>query len=437
MAALRRFANEAGYAVNALTCHGQRRLTTVGGHSHLGVLSRQGCDLGARSLPPGIVGGSSCSRDLARRLDRREAWRRLDEGQQAAYVSAGAVAGAEAVPSLDPDEWCAFYINLARRPDRREKLLGKLARSNDVLLKQIRRVDAIDGKFLEISDDVVRSVIDEGALDRAKKAQRRGAYTIIHEGGRLVHFDNHFTAGGVACAMSHRRALELIADHPTAEWGLILEDDVCGAMPRADRVIADVLRKLPDDWDAVFLGYHDNMGAVHRDDGGTFAPDVDVSPLRWPLFGLFAWVVRKGVARQMVDQAFPISGQVDHALSSWLIHGRGRSYYVRSDHMVFFSPKSEDAEDSDIQTMLKVGELVKKYHSFEGYYNHVWGLDAMLEEYVNEGLDPEEAKEYAELLGGDAEHWDFLDFLRPDMHMGYPPPDAPAPDCPSADWFEN
>eukprot|EP00449_Zooxanthella_nutricula_P050820 CAMPEP_0198574060 /NCGR_PEP_ID=MMETSP1462-20131121/114132_1 /TAXON_ID=1333877 /ORGANISM="Brandtodinium nutriculum, Strain RCC3387" /LENGTH=47 /DNA_ID= /DNA_START= /DNA_END= /DNA_ORIENTATION= len=46
------------------------------------------------------------------------------------------------------------------------------------------------------------------------------------------------TEGAVACAMSHHKALQSIANHPTAEWGLILEDDVSKVVPHADGAIA-------------------------------------------------------------------------------------------------------------------------------------------------------------------------------------------------------
>ena len=160
-------------------------------------------------------------------------------------------------------EWCAVYINLARRPDRREKLLEKLAVSNAELARQIRRIDAVDGKWLRLLDDAVAEIVDEHALDKARHARRRGAYTIVHSGGRLLHFDNHLTVGGIACAMSHRLALQALVSHPTAKWGIILEDDIVAMVPRVEKVVARAISNLPEDWDALFLGYHDDAGRAH------------------------------------------------------------------------------------------------------------------------------------------------------------------------------
>ena len=167
---------------------------------------------------------------------------------------------------LPPDasqEWCAVYINLARRPDRRDKLLQTMEVSNSELAHQIRRLDAVDGKWLRLLDDAVAEIVDEYALDKARHARRRGAYTIVHNGGRLLHFDNHLTTGGIACAMSHRLALQAVVAHPTAKWGIILEDDIAAMVPRVEEVVSKAVASLPEDWDALFLGYHDDAGRAH------------------------------------------------------------------------------------------------------------------------------------------------------------------------------
>ncbi|CAJ1455560.1 unnamed protein product, partial [Effrenium voratum] len=233
--------------------------------------------------------------------------------------------------ALPDSEWCAVYINLARRPDRREELLNKLELSPQ-LLQHIRRIEAVDGRDLTLRDEALSQVVDEQALDRARHARRRGAYTIVHSGGRLLHFDNHLTLGGIACAMSHRLALQAVVQHPTAKWGIILEDDIAAAVPRAEEVVARMIGTLPADWDALFLGFHDDAGRAHEaayDHAGAELPEVPVRPMREPCFGLFAWAVRKEAAEALLANAFPIGS------------------------MIFFSPKSEEAEDSDIQTMVK------------------------------------------------------------------------------------
>eukprot|EP00930_Biecheleria_cincta_P097044 TRINITY_DN88789_c0_g1_i1.p1 TRINITY_DN88789_c0_g1~~TRINITY_DN88789_c0_g1_i1.p1 ORF type:complete len:459 (-),score=74.67 TRINITY_DN88789_c0_g1_i1:25-1401(-) len=338
------------------------------------------------------------------------------------------------------EEWCAFYINLSRRQDRRHKLLERLSEGNEGLLERLRRISAVDGRQLSFEDPAVQEIVDAYALERARQAKRRGAYTIVHDRGRLLHFDNHFTPGGIACAMSHRLALQAVAEHPTADWGLILEDDIAAVVPRADEVIAKIIEGLPADWNAVFLGYHDDDGRPHpaareAQAASSVLADVPVVELHGPLFGLFAWVVRKDAARALVDEAFPISGQVDGALSGWLAAHRGGCFKVRADSMVFFSPKSEEAEDSDIQSMATVNTIMDRFQCWQGYYDHMWGLDAMMEEYMLSGAgDGEELRELRELLSGSGNgeefgEWSQEDLLSPRV-FDTPPPlcDVPVPE---------
>merc|ERR1712083_284703 len=109
------------------------------------------------------------------------------------------------------------------------------------------------------------------------------------------------------------------------------------------------------------------------------------APLRFvtePVFGLYAWVVRKRTAQDLLNGVFPITTQVDHAISTWLLRERRRAYAVPSSQMLFFSPKSEVGEDTDVQTMATVDTMLEKHQSWEAYYEHVWGIDAMIEDYI-------------------------------------------------------
>eukprot|EP00929_Paragymnodinium_shiwhaense_P087636 TRINITY_DN47779_c0_g1_i5.p1 TRINITY_DN47779_c0_g1~~TRINITY_DN47779_c0_g1_i5.p1 ORF type:complete len:181 (+),score=34.80 TRINITY_DN47779_c0_g1_i5:186-728(+) len=166
--------------------------------------------------------------------------------------------------------------------------------------------------------------------------------------------------------MSHQKALRMVATHPTADWALILEDDVSEVASNLDAAIASVLEKVPNDWDAILLGYHRKEGRLVDIQPGTTA-DVDVHRMISHEYGLFAWLVRKDVARLIVDNAFPISGQVDKAITSWLVHSRFRSYRVEATSMLFYSPKSEESKDSDIQAMGSIEKLVADHGSVDAY----------------------------------------------------------------------
>lgn len=252
--------------------------------------------------------------------------------------------------------WCSVVINLARRPDRRLQLAHVLANGNAEVLARLLRVDAVDGRKLDVEDAAVESqvldYITPDALRVAQEAKQIGAHTIVHKDGELVKFHDHLTEGGIACAMSHYKALKTVADHPTAEWALILEDDIEALVPDVHLQLENIISRLPETWDALFVGYHggvlqgtgpggtdtqqeqtraefelqiDEMRGVDNPgwDGDSFQGSVEpryeneIPVLRMysPLYGLYAWVVRKEAAKRLLGEAFPVPGQVDHALS--------------------------------------------------------------------------------------------------------------------------
>ena len=278
-----------------------------------------------------------------------------------------------------------------------------LAEANSEVLARLLRVDAVDGQRLDLEESSVVSevlkYITPDALEIALEAKQIGAHTIVHKDGELVKFHDHLTEGGIACAMSHYKALKTVADHPTAKWALILEDDIQSLVPNVHQVIERIIDGLPASWDALFLGYHG--GVLHGTGPGgpdtqqehqraelelqidelrgwiddfrgsleaSSEEDVPVLRMYSPLYGLYAWAVRKETAERILSEAFPVPGQVDHALSLWLVQ-QGNSFKVAPRHMLFYSPKSEVGLDSDIQTMAHLDELLADPQHCEDYMN--------------------------------------------------------------------
>ena len=125
-------------------------------------------------------------------------------------------------------------------------------------------VEAVDGRNISLDSADARRVVEDSALVRAKRAKRLGLYSIVHDAeNQLVNFDDHFTEGAIACAMSHHKALQEVAKHPSADWGLVLEDDISLVVPHVHRELAGILEQLPSEWTAVFLGYHNQYGCPH------------------------------------------------------------------------------------------------------------------------------------------------------------------------------
>jgi len=285
----------------------------------------------------------------------------------------------EAVDELDDSEWCAFAINLERRKDRWENLEKVLSVANPKLLQRLERIDAVDGRDLDLEDGALEEYVQFTQLARARRAKSLGIYTVVHDKENwLVHFDDHLTEGAIACAMSHHKALERVAEHPTAEWGLILEDDVSVVVPHVDKVISRLLRRLPEDWEAVYLGYHDDDGKPHPQGqkAGDAPPlpdsevvESEIGGVYSQCWGLFAWIVRKDTARMIVDTIFPLDTQIDGAISNLLVHrfGPGRIFKVPPEELIFYSSCSEEAQDSDIQTMKSEDGVIEEYGSWGEY----------------------------------------------------------------------
>eukprot|EP00434_Breviolum_minutum_P008147 symbB.v1.2.007183.t1/scaffold436.1/size343649/15 len=270
---------------------------------------------------------------------------------------------------------CAYVINLERRPDRMNRLQQLLSSTNPTLLEHLERIDAVDGRNTSLDSDEAAKVVEASALTRAKRAKRLGLYSIVHDSDNsLVNFDDHFTEGAIACAMSHHKALTQVAEHPSANWGLILEDDVSLVVPQVHREVSTILKQLPPDWTAVFLGYHNKYGCPH--------PRAVNATERWeaaacekePIFeifdhswGLYAWMVKKDAAKSLIENLFPIGSQVDYAISRFLITRHGGVYSVHPDRLLFYSPTSEEGQDSDIQTMRSEEDVAEEFGSWQEY----------------------------------------------------------------------
>ncbi|CAE7446646.1 SLC47A2 [Symbiodinium natans] len=339
---------------------------------------------------------------------RRQRWQDRRPPQESRQVFRATDKGSsEAQASPELGEWCALYINLQRRSDRKERLHSLLAKANEPLLRRLERVEAIDKLALSLDDEVVVEAVGPYALERARRALDEEHYTIVHdEEGNLVHFDDHLTVGGIACALSHRLALERIATHPTAEWGLVLEDDVNAVVPRVDLAISKLLKELPEDWDAVCLAYHDPRGRVHPlavdenpVDESFDGAEVELIESHGHVFGLGAWMVRKEAAQELVEHAFPIESQVDFTLTNWLARNGRRFWKVDPTNLLFYAPSSEEEMDSDVQTMVPIAEIEEQHESLQAYIDYMngrtadpyedWDLDLDLD-YGAQQFDEEE-----------------------------------------------
>lgn len=189
----------------------------------------------------------------------------------------------------------AYVLNLERRPDRR------------ATFEQLNQRDGISFEFL--------AAVDGQHLSRAQLIQAG----LLHERA------DHFSAGDLGCALSHRLAWQrcLETDAPS----LVFEDD---AILRGDFVegVTDVLDRLPAGWDIVLLGYNfDSVVDVE------IVPGIDLQsrfslhfpseehlqrfreerqePVVLPLnngFGACGYALAPSGAKQLLNLCFPLAG---------------------------------------------------------------------------------------------------------------------------------
>eukprot|EP00746_Dinoflagellata_sp_MGD_P089082 gnl/MRDRNA2_/MRDRNA2_35189_c0_seq1.p1 gnl/MRDRNA2_/MRDRNA2_35189_c0~~gnl/MRDRNA2_/MRDRNA2_35189_c0_seq1.p1 ORF type:complete len:359 (-),score=65.40 gnl/MRDRNA2_/MRDRNA2_35189_c0_seq1:52-1128(-) len=321
----------------------------------------------------------------------------LPHGEQSKQLRSRAFNDSRRLQEVEVSNGVYYFINLARRQDRRIKLEELLSSFSPQLWQRLERIDAIDGQSISLEDQAaLENFVTADALQDAR--EKKGLATVEHHRGRFMRFNDHLTAGAVACAMSHHRALQAISNHPSAHWGLVLEDDIVATVPQVDRAIESLVARLPSDWDVVYLGYHTGRSLADGD-----GQNVLFHELGEPVWGLYAWIVSKKAAQKILDGAFPVDRQVDVAISSWVLEAQLRAFRVAHNSMLFYSLKSEQGLDSDIQNMREIPTA--EYHnelmeSMRDLMKQIWHVQA---QDVGHEADMEQKAEAHIEMGQDAD----------------------------------
>ncbi len=235
------------------------------------------------------------------------------------------------------------YINLGRRRDRDERFLSLNAAAADFV-----RVEGTDGQRLRL-DDLLR----DGILREPLEA---------------------YSPGGVGCAVSHMRVWDECAAGSVPVT--VAEDDAVFNRHFSAKA-AELLARLPPDWDVVLWGWNfdsllcvEFLGGLRRGvmtfDGGRLRDEIvnfrdieyDVLPLRLlGAFGTVCYTVSPQGARRLREWCFPLRND------RILVPGFGRplpnlnidtvmnKYYGALRAYVSFPPlvwTENDKSDSDV-----------------------------------------------------------------------------------------
>ena len=229
------------------------------------------------------------------------------------------------------DDTNIFLINMEKNTDRLNFFVEQYLQS-DLKSKTFNRINAVDGKKIDIKDYV---------SPRAYKE----IIEIEKTGFRTKHYQ--LTRGAIGCYLSHIAAYTAIAngDKP---YGLVFEDDV-KIKPNIWKKLNNYLMTIPNNWDMLLNSCY--CISCNKSDGY-----YDVKRFFWT----HCLLLKKETAQKILDilQNKLIEQQIDSELSDIASDGKIRLYCLKE------SLATQGGHFStDIQMPLKIVSGINPYSS--------------------------------------------------------------------------
>jgi GR25 family glycosyltransferase involved in LPS biosynthesis len=226
-----------------------------------------------------------------------------------------------------------FYINLDRRPERRQHMESQLSRAG-ITKDKIERITAVDGATLDLHSSQLKSLFSSQVLKEAQEESNAS----FAPGSKM-------TRGGLGCALSHRDAYQRLLERNrnNGTSALVLEDDV----RLSDHFVTktqSLIASAPPDYDILYLGYHESWANAPLPG----VNDIWMRPTK-QVFGTFALYIRASSVPKILQALFPLTAQLDSAYSR-NFH-RLRIYLPRPQDCIVWSIASME---SDIQNPVAV-----------------------------------------------------------------------------------
>jgi GR25 family glycosyltransferase involved in LPS biosynthesis len=220
-----------------------------------------------------------------------------------------------------------YLINLDKRKDRlitTTELLSKKGYYN------IERVSAVEGK--KLSSKAIKHYVDESALEP------------IYKNVRTEHYQ--LSIGAIGCSLSHFQIWKkfLLSNEKQI---MIFEDDTFPTITSQE--LSFYLQYVPEDWDIILCGgIYNNLQPIN--------PYVNKI---YTFFCTHAYIINKNKLKFLLDNALPMSKQIDSWLSDLSVDGTLNIYGLNTDWM-----QNPDINDTDIQTEMKIiqPELYNSYY---------------------------------------------------------------------------
>lgn len=210
-------------------------------------------------------------------------------------------------PPKEKDEWTSvqgtYCINLDHRQDRWAYMCQQFER----LRLPVQRRRAVDGTRVDVFSLLAEGTLSAEAIQRLSLPDEEKAFGI------------DLTRGAIGCALSHIELWrEILSEYEKGDGSdqerdaiyLVMEDD-CKFLPDfSARLLEERLAEVPADWQMIFLGGVDALGAQHL---------LQVSPgVRRVYHGsreTTAYLVNIAGIRAALDVCVPLTWQLDTALT--------------------------------------------------------------------------------------------------------------------------
>lgn len=210
-----------------------------------------------------------------------------------------------------------YLVNLDVRPDR-------LSHSRCRLNKQEfypTRFPAVNGKLL--SNDEIINIVDSSAMES------------VINGYRTRHYE--LSLGAIGCYLSHVNIWKKLLDENQKQQRLyIFEDDTVPTFSKTQ--VDEYIKELPSDWDILLFG-----GIYHK----SIPVSKNIAKIH-EFYCLHGYVVNNKNIHTLLNNAFPISKQIDHWLSDLCKKNMINIYGVTTNQW------HQTNQDTNIQTPMKM-----------------------------------------------------------------------------------
>ena len=259
-------------------------------------------------------------------------------------LDGGSVAGAGAGPgpgpghSSFPEKTKVFYINLDKNVKRNDELIQSY-NASDLKVMHLNRFNAILGKTVDLDKWLTPDALLQ--VNKTEKTKRR-----------THHYQ--LTKGAVGCFLSHYTLVKQLLDDNSADYYLILEDDIMVN----EKILSTIKRYLsivPTDWDILQLS---TLRCVKYNVVGEF-----VEPSGF--WGMQSYIINKRGAKKLVNEVnnHKIDGQIDAYLSRMKQQNKIKIYITKK--RLFFT--NENGIKSDIQCKVVKEDPNKNPFNYKGY----------------------------------------------------------------------